>query len=151
MPNAFRFRLEKLLELRRRREDLAQREFAEAQQAVQAAQRAVLGVLQEQDAARKAVQELKQGEVDLVRLRLQESYRTALERRLDREREVLQERGRVEAEKRRALVEMRKGVRVLERFREKKLKGWRAEADLEERRFLDEVAQRAAVREGSAE
>jgi flagellar export protein FliJ len=151
MPNAFRFRLEKLLELRRLREDLALREFSEAQRAVQAAQRAVLGVLQEQDAARKAVQELKQGEVDLVRLRLQESYRTALERRLERERETLQERGRVEAEKRRALVEMRKGVRVLERFREKKLKAWRAEADLEERRFLDEVAQQAAVREGSAE
>ena len=61
--------------------------------------------------------------------------------------EVLHGRAQVEGERRRALTEARKGVRVLERFREKQLKLWRAGVDLEERRFLDDVAQQQVFRE----
>lgn len=147
MPRAFEFRLEKLLDLRRLKEDLAQRDHAEAQRAVQEQNRAILGLLQEEDASKQEVRALKLKAPDVVQLRLQEGYLLSLERRLRKAYEVLHARAQVEAERRRVLTEARKGVRVLERFREKQLKLWRAGVDLEERRFLDDVTQQQIFRE----
>ncbi len=63
----------------------------------------------------------------------------ALARRIAREEAVLQERTKAERANRRLLLEARKGVRVLERFREKQFGLHRRDAELEERKFLDEI------------
>jgi flagellar export protein FliJ len=145
MPKAFEFRLERLLEVRRLKEEAARRDHAAAQQALFDQGRVVQGLHREQEESKVAVRALKQERPDVVQLRLQEGYQLALERRLQKAYETLHERTLAEGEKRRVLVEARKGVRVLERFREKQLKLWRTEVDLEEGRFLDEVGLRAAA------
>lgn len=147
MPRAFEFRLEKLLELRRLKEDLAQRDLAEAQRALQEQNGVIRGLLQDEELSRQEIRALKMKALDVVQLRLQEGYLLSLERRLGKANEVLHEKAQVEGERRRVLTEARKGVRVLERFREKQLKLWRAGVDLEERRFLDDVSQQQIFRE----
>ena len=85
--------------------------------------------------------------MNIVRLRLQEGYLTSLERRirsaLDRQQALV----KVEGEKRQALTEARKAVRVLERYRERQLRAWKVQEDLAERMFLDEVRLKLVERE----
>jgi flagellar export protein FliJ len=142
MSADFRFRLERLLELRRQTESAAERDWAAAQEAVRRRNDALLAVVREEAESKQEARELKRSSPDPVQLRLLEGYQLALERRRLRETAALQELSRTELERRRRLVEARKGVRVLERFRERQLGLWRARAEAEERRFLDEVAQR---------
>lgn len=141
MPRAFKFRLEKLLDLRRLREELARRDLALARKAVDGQNRLLAGLLGEEDEGKRALRSAKEKTIDMVRLRLLEGYLFSLERRIRREYDRLQELVLAELQKRRALTEALKGVRVLERYREKKVRAWRYEVDREERRFLDEVGQ----------
>ena len=147
MASGFRFRLERFLEVRRAKEDVAQRELAAAARAVQEETRRLTALLAEEEESKRASRELRRGPLDLAALRLQEGYLGAVDRRVRASRERLLELGRVEGEKRRALVEARKAVKVLERFRERKLAEWIQGADREERKVLDEAAH--ARREGA--
>jgi flagellar export protein FliJ len=141
MPKAFKFRFEHVLDVRRLKEDLAKRDLAVAQQAVLAQQAGIARLVAEENEGKDALRGLRQNLVNIVRLRVQEGYLSSLERRIRASVERLQALGRVEAEKRRALTEARKEVRVLERYRERQLKTWQYGQDLGERKFLDEVTQ----------
>jgi flagellar export protein FliJ len=138
--NGFRFRLERFLDIRRAKEELAQRDFARAAGAVREETRRLTALLAEEEESKRASRELRRGPLDLAALRLQEGYLSAVDRRVRESRERLLELGRAEAEKRRALVEAMKAVKVLERFRERKLAEWTRSADREERKLLDEAA-----------
>ncbi len=144
MTKAFDFRLEKVLELRRIKEDAAQREFAVAERAVADRNQAILGLMTEEDEGKNYVREAQQQAVEVQTLRVAAGCLLALERRLSREYEALQGLVQVEMEKRRLLTEARKDVRVLERFREKELGRYRQELDRDERKFLDEIGQNLA-------
>ena len=147
MASPFRFRLERLLELRRAKEAVARRAFAEASRAAreEAARLAAIGA--EEEALKGMSRNARTGALDLTALRLAEGYLGALERRARAARERLAELSRAEAEKRRALAEAVRGVKALERFRARKLAEWSRAADREEVRVLDEAA--AARREGA--
>jgi len=144
MAKAFDFRLEKLLELRRHKEEAAQREVAAANQAVAERNRLILGLMGDEDAAKDEIREAGKGTIDVDRLRRAGEYVATLERQLQREYLALQDLVKVEMEKRSRLAEVHKGVRVLERFRERKVQLHRLELDREERRFLDEIGQNLA-------
>lgn len=144
---SFRFRLERLLELRRAKEGVAQRDFAEARRAVLEETRRLTALLAEAEEVKRASRESRRGTLDLAALRIQEGYLGAAERRAWACRERLAALGQAEAEKRRALVEAMKGVKALERFRERKLAEWTRARELEERKALDEAG--AARREGA--
>ena len=144
MSKVFEFRLEKVLELRRLQEDVAQREFAVAQKAVAGQNQTILGLMTEEDDVKKSLRAAQQRSIDVDRLRLAGGCLAALERRLRREYDALQELVTVEIEKRRRLTEARKGVRVLERFRERQFLLYRQELDRQERKFLDEIGQNLA-------
>jgi len=144
MAKAFDFRLEKLLELRRHKEEAARREVAAANQAVAERNRLILGLMGDEDAAKDAMREAGKGTIDVDRLRRAGEYAATLERQLQREYLALQDLVKVEMEKRNRLAEVHKGVRVLERFRERKVQLHRLELDREERRFLDEIGQNLA-------
>lgn len=144
MPKAFRFRLEPLLGLRRLREDVARRDAAAARRAVGDQNRVLLAFLRDEEEGKSALRGLKQKTLDLVRLRLQEGYLNALERRIRKGFEVLQDLVRKELEKRRSLAEAVKGVRVLERLRERQQREHRYLGDRHEQKFLDEIAQQRA-------
>jgi flagellar FliJ protein len=144
MAKSFQFRLEKVLDVRRLQEKSAQRELAAAQQAVAERNRIILGLMTKQDDAKKDVRLLQEGAVDVARLRLAGDFAASLERLLQREYETLQAQVLVEIEKRQQLTEARKAVRVMEKLRDKQARQHRQGADLEERKFLDELGRRTA-------
>jgi flagellar export protein FliJ len=144
---AFSFRLERLLGLRRLREEIAQRDFALAQKAVREQNQVLARLLLEEEGGKAELRSMKAGTLDLVRIRLQEGYLASLERGIRREGEKLQELARVESDRRRALTESRKGVRVLERYRDRQYRTWRTGVDRQEQKDLDEVAQQNPLRQ----
>ena len=144
MAKAFQFRLEQLLGIRRQRVELAQRDLAAAQEAVAARNRSILFLMDQEEKAIADLQAEQTRGIDVGRLRLADDYRASLGRLLRREQETLQDLVRVEIERRHQLTEAHKGVKVLERFRETRLRRHRQEAALEERKFLDEIGQNLA-------
>jgi flagellar FliJ protein len=140
MAKAFEFRLQKLLEVRRAKEEAAQRELASARQAVEVKNAVILDLMDREDDAKNDLRSLQQaGAVDLERLRLSAEFVAAVERQLRREYDVLQRLVQAEMEKRERLTEARKDVRVLERHREKEIVVYRQDLDRQERKFLDEI------------
>lgn len=146
MAKAFQFRLDRLLDLRRAKESAAQRAFAEARRAVEDATRTLAELLAEEERGREASRALRQGALDLTALRLQEGWQSAVDGRIRASRAKLDELGRAELERRRALTAAMKAVKVLERFRERRWKEWVLAADREERKALDEAGR---IREGA--
>jgi flagellar FliJ protein len=144
MAKSFQFRLEKVLDVRRLQEKSAQRELAAAQQAVTERNRIILGLMSRQDDAKKELRLLQERTVDLARLRLAGDFAASLENQLQREYETLQSEVLLEIGKRQQLTEARKGVRVMEKLRDKQARQHRQGADLEERKFLDELGWRTA-------
>jgi len=141
MARSFVFRFEQVLGIRRLKEEIAERDLAIAQQAVRAQNDRVLRLMAEEEAGKGTLRALKQNTLNIPQLRLQEGYLASVERRIREGIARLRELGVVELEKRKILTEARKDVRVLEKYRERRLAAWRREQDLEERKFLDEVAQ----------
>ncbi len=144
MAKAFKFRFEQVLGVRRLKEEVAQRDLALAQKALREQQERITRLLAEEDEGKGAIRGLKQKSIDVLQLRLQEGYLVSLERRIREAVARLQELARTEAERRRALVEARKAVKVLEKYRERKVRAYAVEQGLAERKFLDEVAQNMA-------
>lgn len=144
MAKAFQFRLEQLLGIRRQKEELAQRELAVAQQAVAVRNQSILFLMDQEEQAKNDLRTQQERGIDVGRLKLSDDYLVSLGRLLRREQETLHDLVRTEIERRQQLIEARKGVKVLERFRETKLRRHRQEANLEERKFLDEIGQNIA-------
>ena len=140
MAKTFEFRLEKLLEIRRLKEDVARREAAAARQAVDVRNEIILELMSREDAAKADLRSLQgAGSVAVDRLRLATEFLSALGRQLAREYALLQQLVQAEMEKQERLTQARKDVRVLERHREREVVQHRRDLDLEERRFLDEI------------
>ena len=144
MAKSFQFRLEKVLDVRRLQEKSAQREFAAAQQAVAERNRIILELMNREDEARREVRSLQEGAVDVARLRMAGEFAASLERQLQKEYEALQAQVLAEMQKRQQLTEARKGVRVMEKLRDKQARAHRQGLDREERNFLDELGRRTA-------
>jgi flagellar protein FliJ len=142
MAKRFAFRLERLLELRRMTEERLKRELGVANRAVYEQQRSILQLLIEEDRTKGELRKIKVSTLDLVGIRMQEQYLNAVGRKILREYRQLQSLQESATHKRRELTEASKGVRVLERLREKKHDEWRREVDLEEQKFLDELGGR---------
>lgn len=142
MTRPFTFRLQRLLEVRRLREEQAGQELARARGEVAAQNGRLLEAVRLGREEGEAVRPLCRGALDLGQLRLHETWRGALGRRLETEFGRLKELTRIETEKRDAFVKARRDVRVLERLRERQEGIHRLEADRRDQRFLDEVAHR---------
>lgn len=144
MATTFRFRLDHLLGIRRQKEELAQRDLAVAQLAVAERHKSINFLLGQQEQAKADLRAAQEGAVEMGRLKLADEYVSSLARLVRREQETLHDLVKVELDRRREVVEARKAVRVLERFRERQLARKRAELNLEERKFLDDVGQNLA-------
>lgn len=140
MPEAYRFRMERILKLRRLREEEARRGLAEAMREVQEQKRRLLERVAERDAGKEELRAGRRKELDLNRLRGLEEWLGALEGRIREEFDLLQDRVRGEIGRRQELTEAGRAVRVLERFRERCRREWVLREERRERRFLDEVA-----------
>lgn len=145
MARPFRFGLERLLDVRRVREETASRDLALARRAVEEQDGLVRGLRGEADRAREERRALQgRAAIDLLQVRLRDEYQTSLERRLGREARCLEDLGRALEDRRRALLEARKGVKVLERFRERRLLEHERSEGRREQGILDEAARASA-------
>lgn len=136
----FRFRLQPVLEHRRRLEELAQIELAQAQ-AVQQREETALQSLHER--ARLAVDQLEQqrlaGPLDIEVLLLGMRYLDVLKGQADRQQQVV-ERLREQAEaKRQALIGSMQQRKVLEQLREHQRNAFLLEQRRQEARQVDEL------------
>ncbi len=121
--------------------DATQRGLAEARLRVLDQNRKLLRMLAERDEGKASLREMRMKELDLGRLRLQQDYLESLERRIRGEFDLLQEMVRAEIGRRRALTEAARGVKVLDRLRDRRFQEWARGLDRQERKSLDEAAQ----------
>ena len=140
MAKVFTFRLERLLEIRRLKEEMARRDLARGARQLREHNQRVLAILREQEEAKREMKDMKTRSVKVSRLRLQEGYLEVLERRLRRAVERLQELAMAEQDAREALTETSRRVRVLERLRDRREAAFKSERERKERAILDEIA-----------
>jgi len=143
----FRFRLETVLRHRRAVLGQRQREFGEARAEAARLERAVLGMDESRRDCQEQIRRAALGRMvrsEMLRLR---TYANALWLQiLGAGQRLVELRDGVE-ERRKAMVKARQDVRALEILREKALAEWQAEADREERNFLDDLRPAAGLLE----
>ena len=141
MAKKFRFRLDRVLDLRRLHEKMKQKELAEARAAVARRQNDILQLLIKLDQGKGVSRDLRKEKINMTSLRIQEQYLNGLMRGIQKSHLELQGQVIDEKKKQAELAEASKKVRVLERLRENKKAEYMMEVGREEQKFLDEVAQ----------
>ena len=150
MAHRFEFRLEAVLRYRRMIENLRKKEFGLARQATARQSGRIVALLTEEGEGRRMLVRIQTGDLDVELWKLTQGYLQGLALRLRRAYEQLHRLQQVEDQRRGELVEATRGVRVLERLRERRLEQWRYEAGREEQKALDEAGRRPLLRaEGS--
>ena len=143
----FRFRLQTVLRHRRALLRQKQREFGEAQAEATRLQQAILVMDGNRRECQEQIRQVALGLMarsEMLRLR---TYANALWLKiLGAGQKLVELRDGVEA-RRKAMVKARQDVRALEILREKALAQWQAEADREERNFLDDLRPAATLLE----
>lgn len=144
----FRFRLQKLLEVRRLKEDALRQELARAQEALQREK----AVLERLGAAHGAtLEELRAsvgGTLDVQWIAAYHRYLGFLAHRIEEQRAVVDRLAREEAAKREALIAARRARKVVEKLRERAYARNREEVAREGQAFLDEVGTVRYARKG---
>jgi flagellar FliJ protein len=141
MAKVFRFRLDRVLDLRRLHEKMKKKELAQVRAAVTRQQNDILQLLIRLDQGKGVSRDLRKDKIDMTSLRMQEQHLNGLMRSIRVGHQSLQERALDERKIQAELAEASKKVRVLERLREKKKVEYMRELGREEQKFLDEVAQ----------
>jgi len=144
----FKFRLQKLLEVRRLKEDALRQELARAQEAV----RREKAVLERLTAARGATIDALRanvgGALDVQWIAAYHGYLGFLARRIEEQRAVVDRAAREEVRKREALIAARRARKVVEKLRERAYARYREEVSRAEQAFLDEVGTMRYARKG---
>ena len=141
MAKKFRFRLDRVLEIRKLHEEMKKKELAQARMAVTQQQNDILQLLIKLDQGKGVSRDLRKQAIDMTSLRLQEQYLNGLMRGIQSSHQTLQGFVVDEKKKQLELAEASKKVRVLERLKEKKKAEYMLDVSREEQKFLDEVAQ----------
>jgi flagellar FliJ protein len=139
---AFRFRLETVLRVRRRREEAAALELAAAQRAQRGQEEMLAGLEDGRRRERQALERLARKGLLARDLLLHQDYEWALAWRLERERRHLGELAAACEEKREALLARSREKKVLENLKERQHKLWRQEEARREQKLLDELGGR---------
>jgi len=144
----FRFRLQKLVEVRRLKEDALRQELARAQEALER-ERAVLGKLA--GARGATLEELRAsvgGRLDVEWIAAYHRYLGFLAHRIREQGAVVDRLAREEAAKREALIAARRARMVVEKLKERAYARYREEIGRMEQAFLDEVGTIRYARKG---
>jgi flagellar FliJ protein len=139
----FVFSLQKVLEYRQRLEEQAIRAFAEAQAQLMHEQAVLHKLLIEREECLRCSHRRQHLSVEL--LAVEQTYLSALEERIEQQRQRVAEAEKVLEEKRQALIEAQRERKTLERLREKQYEEWRQEWLRTEQKALDELATVRAV------
>jgi len=143
----FRFRLEAVLRHRRAVLRESQRDFALARAEQASVEEQIRRMRRSRDECQEEIRRAAEGELSRTRLLRLRTYANSLWLGLLRAGQQLGELAARTAERRGAMVRARQGVRALETLREKSFRAWRADADREERTFLDDLRPHRALLE----
>lgn len=144
--NQFRFRLEPVLDVRRRREELLQGELAQAIRTFAAQQARVVAAEQTLEDGVAAMRTLAAGSADLRQLRAAHEEIERLRRELEHERDLAGRLESVAVDRREALVAASQDRESLASLRERAETEFNAEHRRVEQREMDELANRRARR-----
>lgn len=142
----FKFPLEVLLRLRKRKEDVIKRELADKNRQILQAQ----GEITELERKLRELQQMQKQEraasgTDILSLRHSVAYRHKLKTDLlQKGNELIALRHALEAIRRR-LVQATKEKRALEIVREKRFAEWRSEYNAEQQEFIDDISQKQYI------
>ncbi|GBC95408.1 hypothetical protein HRbin16_01197 [bacterium HR16] len=139
----FEFSLQKVLDYRQRREEQAIRAFMEAQAQLLHEQAVLHKLIVEREQCLRRSHRHQHLVVEL--LDVEQTYLSALEERIEAQRERVAEAEKVVEEKREALIEAQRERKALERLREKHYEQWRQEILRTEQKVLDDLATVRAV------
>lgn len=148
MPRRFEFRLESVLGYRQGVEGQKKNALALARRVVVEQNERLMKLLSEEEEGKRCLKELQRKTLDLDRVKMTHAYLIGLDRRIRKAHEVLGKLQEEEHRNRREWMEARRSVRVLEKLKERRHREWAYEAEREEQKVLDEVAQNQAVRKG---
>ena len=140
----FEFSLQKVLDYRQRREEQAISAFAEAQAKLMHEQAVLRKLLIDREECLRRSPRHQHLEVEM--LDVEQTYLSALEGRIEAQRERVAEAEKVLEEKRQALMQAQRERKALERLREKHHEQWRQEMLRIEQKALDELATARSVR-----
>jgi flagellar FliJ protein len=142
----FRFRLESLLEIKKRAEEeikkklaLKNAEILNAKRDQQELETRLASFFAEEKLQRLRV-------LDPVTLRFSISYRTQLQKDIGQKKQQVEKLSAEKENIRVLLTEAKKETRVLEILKEKKLAQWKKEYKMEEQEFVDDVSQKGHIR-----
>ena len=136
----FKFRLETLKKQRKVAQDLAQREYAEAQKAVQDQLGHIQAMYESSDKTRMDNEQLQfQGGACADRLRMNEEYIEGLKIKIQRARQKARELMQVAEEKLEILSEKRKDLKILEKLKENREAEHKKEYKKKEAKALDDI------------
>lgn len=145
MPRRFNFGLQRVLDYRKLIEEQKKQEFIKAQNETLLQLKKVSDLVKHENEQRDRLAGSKIGDLNPVDLRLAESFLITLMKTIKHEREILEQLYRNLDEKRSEFIEAQKKTKVLERLKEKKIKLWQYEVDLDEQKFLDEVGRNSFI------
>lgn len=146
MSPAFTFRLDPVLDLRRRREELVQGEYAQAIHAVAAQQERAVAAEAALAGATEALREASTGPAQLLELRALNGEIDRQRRILAHEREMVSRMEEIAEERRLELVQASRDREALDTLRRRAEAVFTAEENRREQVVLDELATRRAAR-----
>ncbi len=144
--NRFRFRLEGLLDMRKKKEDKIKLLLAEKNNSIIGAQKKINEIHNELQSFQRSEKEQRNNALNPLLLRYSISYRYKLKQDLTfavRNVDTL----KAEAVKiQNELIEATKKRRAVEIIKERRLREWKKEANLHEQNFTDEISQQSFIR-----
>jgi flagellar FliJ protein len=142
----FNFRLESLLEIRKRAEEEIKKDLAKKNNEILLARRDQKDLVGRLESFFIDEKKQRMKVLDLLALRTSISYRRQIEKDIGQKFRRIEE---LSAEKDRImelLIKARKESKVLELLKDKKLAEWKKEYKMEEQKFIDDVSQKAYIR-----
>ena len=146
----FRFRLEPVLQLRQRAEELAEQALARAERQLRDAESALASAEQALTGAYAAATQAERDGADVVRLTWHRNWIVVRTRTVEANRLTVRDRLEARDMRLRQAQDARKGRRVLERFRDRAREVFDREAARREMQTIDELASIKAARRAGA-
>jgi flagellar protein FliJ len=147
----FRFRLEPVLQVRKRTEEKLQRELAQRRLEWEAASSQLAGMEGNRRRYRRELQEKRMRGMTVAELELYDAYFLRLDDDIARQESSVRDLAAAMETKRFELVEAAKKKKILERLKAKQHEAYAYEEVRRENRFLDEIAGQYRFRGGSDE
>jgi len=142
----FHFKLQALLEIKKRAEDEIKKKLGAKNREILASRQDRLDVQKKLESFFVEEKQQRLRVLDLLALRLSISYRSHLQNEINKKEQIINTLMKEQDQLRQKLAFARKQSRVLEILKEKKLLEWKKEYHLEEQEFVDDVSQKGFIR-----